>query len=187
MIIGLAGVARSGKDSFYNFCKNINFNNRPNQSIAFAGCLKEELDYFLLRNFNISSFTEDLKEKEVIRPMLVSYGMAKRQISNGRYWIDQVFKKINDQEEENFFITDVRFPNEISEIKKSKGFCIHIEREGVGPINSEELTNDPIVKEECDYHFNWPNFSEEEFTNGIASSMVSDFLHKQFLKQQTIP
>lgn len=180
MIIGLAGVARSGKDSFYNFCKSINFNNLPNQNIAFAGCLKEELDEFLLGNFNISSFTEDLKEKEVIRPMLVSYGMAKRKISNGRYWIDQVFKKINKQEEKNFFITDVRFPNEVSEIKKSKGICIHIERKGVGPINSEEFTNDPIVKEECDYHFNWPNFSEEEFSNGVASSMVSDFLDKHF-------
>ncbi len=185
MIIGLCGVARSGKDSFYNFCKDLDFNSNPNFSFAFAEDLKSELNNFLLDSFGITAFTEDSKEKEIIRPMLVSYGMAKREMSNGAYWIKKIFKKILKMDQgvpfcynNNCFITDVRFENEINAIKKLNGICIYIEREGASPANLEEKNNDPIIRSKADYTFKWKNFTENQFNSGVAKKVAQDFLHK---------
>lgn len=177
MIIGLAGVARSGKDSFFQFCKDIKVNGRPNFRAAFADELKLELDPFLIKQFNISSFTEHPKEKEIIRPILVSYGMAKRQISKGRYWVDKVKSKIEPiKNSHNCFITDVRFSNEVDQIKELGGICIHIERLNNPPANEEEKKEDPIVKSKSDYRFKWGDFSQ----NSSPSETAISYLKKMF-------
>ena len=123
MIIGLAGVARSGKDSFYNFCKDLEIEGKPNLRFAFADELKTELDSFILKEFNISSFTECPHERNN-KAILVSYGMAKRKISEGKYWVDKVESKIkNLTSTHNCFITDVRFSNEVDQIKIKEAFA----------------------------------------------------------------
>ena len=178
MIIGLAGVARSGKDSFFNFCKDLNLGGNTSEKIAFAWCLKEELEDFLVEKFNINPFTEDKEQKEIIRPILVAYGMTKRHVTKGRYWIDKAFDKIKNQEAANFFITDVRFPNEVDRIKESNGICIHIKRKGVNPVNSEEEYYDPIVRDKSDYRFEWPTF--DDLKQPIAKDMVIKFIKKTY-------
>lgn len=163
MIIGLCGLARSGKDTFFSFIENLDFNKKPNVRLPFAQKLKEELDLFLRDKFAISAFTEKEEEKAVIRPILVAYGMQKRSITNGMYWIDEVNKQINRfLDDYNYFITDVRFPNEVSNIKERGGICIYIERKGNTPANKEEEYNDPIIKDMCDFKFEWENFEENE-------------------------
>lgn len=175
MIIGLAGVARSGKDSFFKFCQNTKVNGKSNFRAAFADELKLELDSFLLKQFNISAFTESPKEKETIRPILVSYGMAKRQISEGRYWVEKVKSKIEPiKDSHNCFITDVRFSNEVDQIKKLGGICIHIERFNNAPANEEEKKEDPIVKSKSDYHFKWGDFSKDVSPSQIAINFLKE-------------
>jgi len=175
MIVGLCGLARSGKDTFFKYCENLDFNEKPNVRHAFADKLKQELDSFLRSKFSISSFTNDDWEKEVIRPILVSYGMQKRLVSQGLYWINQVEKEIKRFENEyNHFITDVRFPNEIKKIKEMGGKCIYINKKGNKPANKEESENDPLVKNLCDYNFEWEVFSKEPL-DGLA---IESFLRK---------
>tara|TARA_B100002019_G_scaffold289488_1_gene305206 strand:+ start:1023 stop:1562 length:540 start_codon:yes stop_codon:yes gene_type:complete len=162
MIIGLCGLARSGKDSFYNIAKDLKFNSKPCLRFAFADYLKTELDNFLIKQFQISSFTENSREKEIIRPTLVGYGMSKRKISNGRYWIDKLSLDILDKKEKyNCFITDVRFTNEVEQIKKWGGFCIHIERTGNPPANDEEKNEDPFLKSKSNHIFKWGDLFKE--------------------------
>ncbi len=167
MIIGLCGVARSGKDSFYNFCKDLDFNSNPNFSFAFAEDLKSELNNFLLDSFGITAFTEDSKEKEIIRPMLVSYGMAKREMSNGAYWIKKIFKKILKMDQgvpfcynNNCFITDVRFENEFNAVKALNGFTFQ-----VNAFNSPFKYDD---KHESEILF--PRFCESIIRNDFKNS-----------------
>ncbi|MDG1173566.1 MAG: hypothetical protein P8M67_04640 [Opitutales bacterium] len=177
MIIGLAGVARSGKDSFFNFCQNTKVNGKTNLRFAFADELKSELDQFILKEFNISSFTECSREKEIIRPILVSYGMAKRKISEGKYWVEKVKSKIEFiKDSHNCFITDVRFSNEVDQIKKLGGICIHIERFNNPPANEEEKNEDPIVKSKSDYHFKWGDFSQNTSPSEIAINFLKEKL-----------
>lgn len=179
MIIGLAGVARSGKDSFFKFCKDTYFFKKPNLRFAFADELKKELNNFLIKNFYISAFTESHREKEIIRPMLVGYGMSKRNISNGKYWIDKVGKEINTKLNDfNCFITDVRFENEVDQIKKWGGFCIYVSRESILAANGEEAENDPIIKSKCTHHFFWPNFNKEELLSDGIKNMPISFIKK---------
>lgn len=175
MIVGLCGLARAGKDTFFGYCKNLQFNKNPNIRHAFADKLKEELDLFLRSNFSISSFTEDAWEKEVIRPILVSYGMQKRFVSQGLYWINKVENEIQRfRDEYNHFITDVRFPNEIKKIKEMGGICIYINKNGNNPANKEEAENDPLVRELCDYHFEWEDFSKEPFDSSCIDSFLKE-------------
>ena len=92
-IIGISGLARCGKDTFFNLFKS-NFQEEDCLRIAFADELKKELNTFLVKNFRISAYTENNQQKEIIRPIMVSYGLAKREISKGKYWINKVKKQI---------------------------------------------------------------------------------------------
>jgi len=179
MIIGLCGLARSGKDSFFNFIEDFKLNEKPNVRVAFADCLKQELDLFLRSSFGISAFTDDDKEKDVIRPILVAFGMQKRFVSDGIYWINKAEKEINRfKDEYNHFITDVRFPNEVLKIKELGGKCIHIEREGNSPPNLEEEENDPIIKSMSDFNFKWKDFSDSELDT--AKDLARHFIKYKF-------
>ena len=109
MIIGLCGLARSGKDSFFRFSEDFNLNDKSNVRLAFADELKKETDFFLRSNFGISSFSDDPEEKKIIRPILVAYGMQKRVVSNGLYWVNKIEEEIKKSKGiYNYFITDVR-------------------------------------------------------------------------------
>ena len=179
MIIGLSGLARCGKDSFFNFSKEL-FDEKSIKCkrLAFADELKKELDSFLKESFGISSFSESTQEKEIIRPIMVSYGMAKRELSNGLYWISKIEKelKVLEDECEYYFVTDVRFPNEIQKIKDMNGISIHITRDSNLPPNEEEALNDPVVKKLSDYNFYWENFDNIESEK--PKQLVDQFLNK---------
>lgn len=181
MIVGLCGLARSGKDSFFSFIENVSINEKPNIRLAFAQKLKEELDLFLRDKFSISAFTEKEEEKAVIRPILVAYGMQKRHVSKGLYWIEKIEQEIGRfKNEYNYFITDVRFPNEVLKIKDMGGVCIYIERNGNVAPNEEEARNDPLIKDMCDFKFCWDDFSK--VNKSLNLKLARDFATKQLKK-----
>jgi hypothetical protein len=58
----------------------------------------------------IDVFTQDTKEKDIIRPLLVWYGGVKRHQSKGTYWTSLLKKKIDaDKVSDVVFITDIRY------------------------------------------------------------------------------
>ena len=70
MIMGLCGLACSGKDTFFKFAKeHCLMNGISCNRFAFADELKKEINDSLKAKLNISAFTEDSKEKELIRPL----------------------------------------------------------------------------------------------------------------------
>ena len=184
MIIGLAGVAGSGKDTFFNFCKDLNLNNSPSIRFAFADALKTELYSFLMEKFNISSFTENRDEKEMIRPMLVGYGMSKRKIDED-YWIKKVAPKLfKKKDSHNCFITDVRFHNEVDRIKELGGICIYIEKECSYAINDEEIYNDPFIRKKCTHKFYWPHIMPSTSFHNKGKKLVEKFFKNELYQYQ---
>jgi hypothetical protein len=176
MIIGLCGVAGSGKDSFYNFCSEYLFENKPCIRFAFADALKKDIEKFLIKEFGINPFTENRREKEIIRPLLVGYGMSKRNFCEN-YWIDKISDEVKENSLNNIcFITDVRFHNEVDRIHELGGFCIYIKRNGVGPANQEEELNDPIVKSKCDFSFEWNSFPSIKSFKKEAKHLAFEFI-----------
>ena len=135
-IIGISGVAKSGKDTLFSTLQKIGKEQRLYlKRYALADQLKKDLDPFLLEKFGISAFTTIPREKEIIRPMLVAYGRGKRIISKGTYWTTIVFNQIQKDLKSGDFIpviTDIRYSefekDELSWIKKNNGTLIHLTR-----------------------------------------------------------
>lgn len=134
-LIAVTGYARSGKGSLCNALENNIKKLYPNLSVqqfAFAESLRMEISDFLLENFQISAWTSDSKKKEIIRPMLVGYGMSKRKSSNNQYWIKKMENQIKQSPADICIINDLRFAeNEFDELAwlgKNKNLHFHIRR-----------------------------------------------------------
>ena len=167
-IIGLCGSARSGKDTFFNFAEKAKYPNGVKcRRVAFADELKQDLNPFLMEKFNISAWTNDDNEKLLIRPIMVAYGEAMREVSNGKYWIQKIKSKLlNNMSNGNIsVITDVRYKNEIDFINTfPESKCLYIERIGVPPANEEERQNDEDLRQGASEHLKWRTFGEEEIS-----------------------
>lgn len=178
-LVGLCGLARSGKDSFYNFSKPIlESNNEQHKRYAFADALKEESDELLSKYVGISAFTEKTSEKEIIRPFLVTYGTHVRRKLNKNCWIEKIHDRVKSTIENGswVFVTDVRYENEIDWIHSLGGKSIHIHREGNIAPNEEELENDPILKGKSDFLIDWEDFENEnmdEVSNNVKKILSS--------------
>jgi hypothetical protein len=165
MVIGVSGVARSGKDTFYLLLKQ---RLQPLGFVcartAFADKLKSDLKPLILKEFSIDIDNCTDSEKEIIRPFMVSYGTLARSL-NQDHWVNKVKNKIFKEQlkpKTISVITDVRYPNEQSFIKTNfKKFCnVHIERFGRGPANEEEKKYDPDLKKQSNYLIYWKDFDD---------------------------
>jgi hypothetical protein len=162
-VIGISGLARSGKDSFYEISKPLlKQMGIKHKRYAFADCLKHECDPFLIRNVNISAFTENSEEKALIRPFLVTYGTHIRRKLDENCWIDKINDSVKSEVKSGklVFITDVRFPNEINWVHDIGGESIHITRKGISPPNEDETKNDPILREKSRHKITWEDFRD---------------------------
>ena len=165
-LIFLSGNAKSGKDLFAdNACKYFRQHGLVARKFALADSLKYKLEDFIQDNFGFSSFTKDPSNKELIRPIMISFGCAKRKMSNGRHWIETLSGYIDKHREviDIGIVTDVRFAEyEDDELKwaKNNGKLIYIDRklkngELVKPVCLDEAVNHPIIKDNSDYKFTW--------------------------------
>ncbi len=180
-VVGICGLARCGKDSFFEMCqRQLSGNNINSVRFAFADSLKEECNEILEKYVGISAFTEVSKEKEVIRPLLVTYGTHVRRKLNPNCWIDKIQNKVQDNLNNNniVFITDVRFENEIDWIHGMGGQSVHITREGVKAPNQEELKNNPILMNKSSHKIQWKDFNQEseEYISNIVDTVLQSLL-----------
>jgi hypothetical protein len=149
IVIGIAGYAKAGKDTFVSIAKTILTRNdyRPIR-IAFADKLKDEVQGMLYDNrFKLDVKKLTPEEKERVRPLFVFWGCQRRYESDGGlYWVDVVQEWLEDiayeckQEGESderivALVSDVRFPNESKWIHETwNGQVIHLRRYKKVPI-----------------------------------------------------
>ena len=179
LIFGISGVARCGKDTLAkHLIAKLNRSGFPAISISFATELKRDLDDFLKEKLNISAFTNETSEKDIIRPMLVCWGTDVCRKIDNNYWIKKVEKQVKSSINNKIIVVipDVRYENEVKWIKENGGFVIHLRRMGQKPSNFQERLNDPIVKRNSDYQISWKTFSDEKET-------CNYHLNKLFFKQ----
>lgn len=187
MIIGVSGVARSGKDTFFSLLKKELSVSRRDLNVsryAFADQIKLDLRSLLLENFNIDINQCSPEEKEIIRPLLVAYGSDVARTINPDFWISKLSKKLKTSQVDNQnidIITDVRYPNEQEFIKNNfkKSCCVHIERFGFGPANSEEEKNNPLLKSNSDYTISWNTFGDR---TEVAAPLIHGFINEKIRK-----
>lgn len=163
-LIGISGFARSGKDTFYQRCKHLlEKEGKSAKRLAFADALKNELDGLLSEHMNISAFTEDNKEKTLIRPLLVTYGTELRRKVNPNCWIEKIQPEvINLLNHDHFvFVTDVRYKNEAQWIRMNGGILVNVARQGVKPANHEEHKQFHLMKQYINYNVMWETFGDD--------------------------
>ena len=177
-LIGICGFARTGKDSLARFLEELlSTSNQRCKITSFAYYLKKDIDAFVQSRLNISAFTEDPKEKEIIRPLLVCWGteIIRNKIDTD-YWIRKMHnvRVVHRSQGIQTIIPDVRFANEVEWIHSLGGTTIYIEREGVGPINSDEKKYTKKLKKMCKFSFYWDNLKDFKHT---GRTLVKDFLN----------
>lgn len=167
LIFGISGVARCGKDTF---AKHLIFklekDGFPCLTLSFASAMKHDIDDFLKEKLNISAFTTNNHEKEIIRPIMVAYATDVWRKIDPEVWIKKLEKKILNAIDNKIIVVipDVRYENEAKFIKQNGGFLIHVKRMGQKPANFEEKSNDPIVKKLADHKVSWKTFTDEKET-----------------------
>jgi len=178
-LLGIAGLARCGKDSFFSSLKKLN-NSYVRQALADE--VKRECGQVLYEGYKINIFNCSPEEKEFCRPVLVNYANLKRDETNGRHWIDLIEKKVQTLIEKSQIpvITDVRFKNEAEWIHSLGGKVIHLKKYSLkdgqkiylSPPNKAEEENDPQVEAEADIHLEWiDNLSKENMVKFVQENL----------------
>lgn len=186
-VIGVSGLAGSGKDLFYSLCKKELISKKINCcSIAIAGQLKKEVDQTIQRIHGFSLFDCDRNQKDLVRDLLVFYGAVKRNGTKGRHWVKKAEKTIQAMHlncitqsinKPVLFVTDVRYDeypkDEVHWIKEELlGKLVHIRR------FDTEISLDPLYQlptgEYKKIYQNPPNSSER--TNDPKLQKAADIL-----------
>lgn len=163
-IIGISGVAGSGKDTTGLFLEqNMSTFGLKCQRFSLAESLKEQAKGYCMSKYGIDPTNCTREQKEVIRDYLVKYGKLKRNKSRGQFWLNILKEKIKKSDCDIAIITDIRFAqfenDEMNFILDNDGILVHVSRknengENVPPANSEEEKNDPIIEKNSQYKLN---------------------------------
>ena len=196
-MIGLTGVARSGKDTFYCILRRyLKEKNIESQRIALADNLKSELGDFVKEKFKIDLSKCDGLDKELIRPLMVAYGKCRRIQTEGKYWTGLVESKIKDFKKNNTIpiITDIRYieykEDEYAWLKNHNGILIHISRkldDGtlIPPANIEEKANDNKLKAVADYSLCWETSQDVNFLYELTQKHLKN-IYEKYLESKKI-
>lgn len=164
MVLGLAGYAQSGKDTFARFLVE----DHGFVRVAFADTLRDMLYALNPAVRGLSGEWLDLQElidgsewfsgigwerakleTPDVRGMLQRLGTeAGREILGQNIWVDTAMKKLTPGR--RYVFTDVRFPNEFDAIKAAGGKVIRLQRDGRTAVNahpSETALDDHVFDE----------------------------------------
>jgi hypothetical protein len=180
-IIGLAGVAKAGKDTFYQGLVKA-YPQYKFARVSIGDLIRQDLKDFILTHTGINVWRATPEEKEQIRPLLAWYGDIKRKQTRGMYFLNQVFALLPQFKDVDYVvITDVRFKefefDEPDWIQELNGKVIHIQRKlpdgtYAQPANNLEKENDPKVRDAADMTVSWPTLLPTEDLIQSVSEIV---------------
>lgn len=149
-LIGLIGLAGSGKDTVADFLQD----DHGWRRIAFADKLKElayETDPAIrdgvgLEELVLTHGWNEAKQDNEVRCFLQNLGVAVRDVLGRDTWVTAAFADYDPTVPT--VVTDVRFPNEVDAVRSRGGLIVKVDRPGIEPVNdhvSEELATRPGV------------------------------------------
>ena len=119
--------------------------------------MRDEIDKLKTMDDN---FYED--KTPITRALLQTYGteIFRNRVSD-TYWVDQVIERCRKSNSDYIFITDVRFPNEISRLEEQLD-CNIIKMRIERPMDRESLDNEHPSEKGLDNYTNWDNKVEND-------------------------
>ena len=166
-ILGLSGVASSGKDTFFSLLSQ----KLPFKRFALADELKIIMRNSLLEKYNIDILNCSREDKNKVRNDLVFFAKQKRLETYGKFWTEILTKKILECDSKYICITDIRHNffiyDEVFWLKNILGgrlIDISSYDPNTGsytqPPNEEEMFHYPKVRENADYFVIWPKVND---------------------------
>tara|TARA_Y100000310_G_scaffold334721_1_gene415079 strand:+ start:128 stop:769 length:642 start_codon:yes stop_codon:yes gene_type:complete len=185
-VVGLSGLAGSGKDLF---CEVLCEKDPTFVRYALADELKRGVRDLFIEEHDIDILNCSREEKDKIRPHLVEIAKERRIATEGRHWVNFLERRLIPLTD-SVCITDVRYDDydhdEVFWLRvQMDGVLVHISRYDLidgekvflSPPNEEEKRNDPQIKDKADYVIEWPTFEgDKEALKAQVSERVSDFL-----------
>lgn len=179
IVVAISGSRCVGKDTMFT---NLKILNPKFSRFAFADMLKYDMDVFIKTQFNIDVFNPSSVEKELIRPLFISYGTIRRN-QNINYWVEKLLPTLNDSTIIPC-IVDLRFINELNLLRETYGtnlIHIHLERVNSPVPTTDELENGPILASRSDYKLIWGNNTPEtrlELISEMYKNMIEPKLEQ---------
>ena len=186
-VIGICGVARSGKDTLARCIKKyLNSRGKSVEIHSLAKPLKNDLAPLVKAKFGLDIHELSDENKNILRPLMVAYGFALRKKSKGKYFTEMAdhFIKFHFNID-SIIIPDIRYTeypeDENVWITKYDSKLIHVSRvlpDGsiLQPPNEDERRNDPILAGEADMVVRWGDMSEEECYEFLEKGGFFDLL-----------
>lgn len=153
-IIGIGGYAHSGKDSFAKQLTHFGFTHasfaHQMKRVAFDSLPEElqqevtNLDYAY--HEDPSEIFDGAKKEPKWREYLQRFGTEGIRNIDKFFWVRTVLDNLPSYK---VAISDVRFKNELEEVKKRGGVVVWMDRPGVGPVN-EHSSDNSIDASMCD-------------------------------------
>lgn len=200
LIVGLSGLARSGKDTFCALLvEELGKIGLRAKRFALADDLKAELRDFIGANYGIDILKCTPEEKELVREFLVFHGKMKRLASQGGHWTTLTDHKIQvSRDIDVAIVTDIRYdiyPNDECPWIKAHGPLVHIKRYTVEhgfhgelskrhyiqPPNKDEELNDPRLIAKADYTVDWETGDIETFCRPEVIKFIAWLQEKAYL------
>ena len=190
-LIGIAGVAGSGKDTFAQIIKKVfESNGFEVNCLSFAKKLKEEVAEVSKNMYGIDTTNCTREEKNLVRPLLLAHGAIMREKTKGQYWINGI-KDLVSNDKINI-ITDVRFCeyecDEVDWIQSNNGIVVHItrffeengERIYISPDNEYEKRNDKTLKNKANYSFCGPTdiSKQKKYSEKFFKWLVKNYFER---------
>lgn len=151
-LIGLSGYAQSGKDTVANYLVNehgfirLSFADNIRNFLYEVNPIVEQDEFFTFVRVQelVDANGWDIAKVTTpeIRTLLQKLGVGARKVFGDTFWVDQVFKVVMANPDNNYVITDVRFQNEATALSDTGGVLWRIERAGVGAANDHISEHD---------------------------------------------
>ena len=175
--IALHGTRGVGKDTLFAALHSVDNRFR---AYAFASPLKRDLTPFLLQHFDVDPQTATGSAKELIRPLLIAYGCAKRAL-DADYWVSRTVGQIQSDwngRDASFIpvVTDCRFVNEATLLRTTFGDAfrlVDVTRIGSPAPTDEEEKHYRQVAALADLRIIWGNDTPEQRLD-IARRLIKD-------------
>jgi len=185
-LIGISGLARSGKDTYASYLKDyINSNNSLPEAVtyAFADPLKECASAMFglpLSVFYGGNEREDINEFWGISPreMLQKLGTeGGREIFGYDLWTKRAEMEYKNNSDNIFIVTDIRFESETDFIRNNNGLVIHIINNNIKTVvRKHESENGVMCKREDLIVFNNKTLSDLKDSAKKVSDSIERYI-----------
>ncbi len=173
LIIGITGFAGTGKNLFADLLlPQLHARKIKAEQFSFAKKLRKDLFECCKFNIGIDPFTRNPKEKEILRPLFVTYAKIIRRRTGGTYFVKALERRVAEPYQKGTIcvISDARhcdYPDDELSFVKKFGILVNIDRFSeskengqiiktfIGPANEEEARNGPKMKENADWLIEW--------------------------------